>query len=145
MCIRDSHDTEWGLPVTDEQALYERICLEAFQAGLSWLTILAKRPAFRAAFARFAPDLVARLTEADVARLMSDSSIVRNRAKIEATIRNARATIAQRDQGGLADLIWSYQPDSTPVPLTAADVPSRSEVSQALSKDCLLYTSPSPR
>jgi len=131
----DYHDTEWGLPVTDEQALYERICLEAFQAGLSWLTILAKRPAFRAAVAGFDPDLVARLTEADVARLMSDSSIVRNRAKIEATIRNARATIAQRDQGGLADLIWSYQPDSTPVPLTAADVPSRSEVSQALSKE----------
>ena len=98
---RHYHDTEWGLPVRGEQALYERISLEAFQAGLSWLTILTKRPAFRVAFAEFDPDVVAGFTDADLERLMDDAGIVRNRAKIHAARANAQATIALRDEGGL--------------------------------------------
>lgn len=132
---RAYHDTEWGLPVRGEQALFERICLEAFQSGLSWLTILAKRPAFRAAFAGFDPDAVGRFTEEDVERLMGDAGIVRNRAKIEAARTNARATQLLREHGGMDELIWSYQPDTTPAPVTVADVPTRTEVSLALSKD----------
>src|SRR6478672_11119719 len=94
--LRDYYDTEWGLPVRDEQGLYERISLEAFQAGLSWATILRKRPAFRAAFADFHPETVAAFTEDDVERLLQDAGIVRNRLKIRAAITNARATIALR-------------------------------------------------
>ncbi len=93
----DYHDREWGVPVHGERELFERISLEAFQSGLSWLTILAKRPAFRAAFADFDPDAVAAYGDADVARLMDDAGIVRNRAKIEATLANARATVDLRD------------------------------------------------
>jgi DNA-3-methyladenine glycosylase I len=107
---RHYHDTEWGLPVHGERALYERVTLEAFQAGLSWRTILNKRPAFRAAFAGFDPDLVARFGDADVERLMDDPGIVRNRAKIEAARTNARATIALRYDGGLDRVIWSAPP-----------------------------------
>src|SRR5215211_384089 len=90
------HDEEWGVPVRDERGLFERISLEAFQSGLSWITILRKREAFREAFAGFDPEAVARFGEADVDRLLEDASIVRNRAKIEATIANARATLALR-------------------------------------------------
>src|SRR3954451_25362595 len=90
------HDEEWGRPVTDERGLYERMSLEAFQSGLSWLTILRKRDQFRAASSSFEPDAVARFTEADVDRLLTDAGIVRNRAKIEATIANAKATVALR-------------------------------------------------
>lgn len=128
------YDTEWGMPVRDEQGLYERICLEGFQAGLSWATILRKRPSFRAAFADFDPDVVAGFGDDDVERLMGDTGIVRNRMKIRATITNARATIALREEGGLVDLVWGFQPVDTPRPDDHSQVPTVSEESKALSK-----------
>ncbi|OII10653.1 3-methyladenine DNA glycosylase [Curtobacterium sp. MCBA15_009] len=132
--LRDYYDTEWGMPVRDERGVFERLSLEAFQSGLSWRTILAKRPAFRAAFADFDPDTVAAFGEDDVARLMADAGIVRNRAKIAATITNANATVALRADGGLSDLVWSFRPAVTPAPVTAAEVPTTSDESVALSK-----------
>lgn len=132
--LRDYYDTEWGMPVRDERGVFERLSLEAFQSGLSWRTILAKRPAFRSAFADFDVDRVARFGEDDVARLMADAGIVRNRAKILATVTNANATVALRADGGLADLVWSFRPESTPEPRTFADVPTTSDESVALSK-----------
>ena len=128
------YDTEWGMPVRDEQGLYERICLEGFQAGLSWATILRKRPSFRAAFADFDPDVVAGFGDDDVERLMGDTGIVRNRMKIRATITNARATIALREEGGLVDFVWGFQPVDTPRPDDHSQVPTVSEESKALSK-----------
>jgi DNA-3-methyladenine glycosylase I len=132
--MRDYYDTEWGMPVRDERGMFERISLEAFQSGLSWATILRKRPAFRAAFGDFEPDLVAAYGEDDVERLMSDAAIVRNRRKIEATIANARATVALRAEGGLVDLVWSFRPASTPAPTSYDEVPTSSPESLALSK-----------
>ncbi|MGH3358895.1 MAG: DNA-3-methyladenine glycosylase I [Nocardioidaceae bacterium] len=132
---REYHDTEWGLPVRGDQGLFERISLEAFQSGLSWLTILAKRPAFRKAFDDFAPDRVAAYDERDVERLMADSAIVRNRAKIDATIKNARATLDLREHGGLDALIWAYRVDDPAAPGTAHDVPTTSPASKAMSKE----------
>ena len=132
--LMEYYDTEWGMPVRDEQGLYERICLEGFQAGLSWATILRKRPAFRKAFADFDPHAVAGFDGADVERLMDDVGIVRNRMKINATIANARATIALREEGGLVELVWSFRPDDTPRPQTMVDVPTVSAESKALSK-----------
>ncbi|KTR51409.1 DNA-3-methyladenine glycosylase I [Curtobacterium oceanosedimentum] len=132
--LREYYDTEWGMPVRDERGVFERLSLEAFQSGLSWRTILAKRPAFRAAFADFDPDVVAAFGDDDVERLMADAGIVRNRAKIRATITNATATIALRDDGGLADLVWSFRPEVTPAPRTIAEVPTTSDESVALSK-----------
>lgn len=132
--LRTYYDTEWGMPVRDERGVFERLSLEAFQSGLSWRTILAKRPAFRSAFADFDPDVVAGFGEDDVARLMADAGIVRNRAKILATITNANATVALREDGGLADLVWSFRPERTPEPVTFADVPTTSDESVALSK-----------
>lgn len=132
--LRAYYDTEWGVPVRDERGLYERICLEGFQSGLSWATILRKRPAFREAFAGFDPEAVAGFGDDDEARLMADAGIVRNRAKIRATITNAQATIALRDEGGLAQLIWSFQPETTPQPRTMAEVPTQSPESKAMSK-----------
>jgi DNA-3-methyladenine glycosylase I len=132
--LRDYYDTEWGLPVRDERGLFERLSLEAFQSGLSWLTILRKRPAFREAFADFDPDAVAAFDDADVARLMADAGIVRNRLKVDATIANARATVALRESGGLAEVIWSYQPEVTPTPMSRAEVPVVSPESVALAK-----------
>ncbi|GAA3658108.1 DNA-3-methyladenine glycosylase I [Microbacterium marinilacus] len=133
------YDTEWGLPVRDEQGLFERLSLEGFQSGLSWATILRKRPAFREAFAGFAPDAVAAFDDSDVERLLGDAGIVRNRAKILATIGNARATVALRGDadhaGGLPDLVWSFQPAQTPTPRSLAEVPSSSTESIALSKE----------
>jgi DNA-3-methyladenine glycosylase I len=120
--------------VHGDQALFERIMLEAFQSGLSWLTILRKREAFRAAFADFDPDIVAAFTDDDIERLMQDAEIVRNRAKILAAITNARAVIALRDEGGLDALIWSYKPATTPAPRTHADVPTQTPESIALAK-----------
>lgn len=131
--LRDYYDTEWGMPVRDERGLYERICLEGFQAGLSWATILRKRPAFRAAFAGFDPDVVGGFDESDVERLMGNPGIVRNRRKIAATIANARATVALRDDEGLVDLVWSFQPGQTPRPLTAEQLPTVTAESTALS------------
>lgn len=132
--LRDYYDTEWGVPVREEPALFERLSLEAFQAGLSWATILRKRPAFRAAFDGFDPDRVSRYGEADVERLMADAGIVRNRAKILATIANARATVALREEGGLVDFIWSFRPTRTPAPRTLAEIPTKSDESVALSR-----------
>lgn len=132
--LRAYYDTEWGMPVHGEQALFERLSLEAFQAGLSWATILRKRPGFRAAFRDFDPEAVAAFGPADVERLMGDPGIVRNRLKIEATISNASATIALRGDGGLEELIRSFQPKTTPAPRTMDEVPTRSPESIALSK-----------
>ena len=132
--LREYYDTEWGMPVRDEQGMYERLSLEAFQAGLSWATILRKRPAFREAFDGFDPEAVARYGDEDVQRLMADAGIVRNRAKILAAITNARATLALREKGGLAELVWSFQPEETPRPRTLAEIPTTSPASLALSK-----------
>ncbi len=132
--LRAYYDTEWGLPVRDEQGLYERICLEGFQAGLSWATILRKRPAFRTAFHDFHPDTVAAFTNTDVERLMQDAGIVRNRLKIQAAITNAQATIALRADGGLVDFVWGFQPASTPQPRAHHEVPTQSPESIALSR-----------
>ena len=133
--LRDYYDTEWGLPVTDERGVFERLSLEAFQSGLSWVTILRKRPAFRTAFAEFDPEAVAGFGQPDIERLLADAGIVRNRAKILATIANAQATLALRDDGGLAELVWSFQPERTPVPATPAEVPTTSAESVALAKE----------
>ena len=132
--LRDYYDTEWGMPVRDERGMFERLSLEAFQSGLSWATILRKRPAFRSAIHDFDPDTVAAYDAGDVARLMADAGIVRNLRKVEATIANARATVALRDEGGLVDLVWSFQPDTTPAPTSYAEVPSTSAESKALAK-----------
>ncbi|WGW12103.1 DNA-3-methyladenine glycosylase I [Saxibacter everestensis] len=132
--MREYYDTEWGMPVSGEQAMYERISLEGFQAGLSWATILRKRPAFRAAFHDFDPDRVAGYTETDFERLMSDVGIVRNRLKIRATITNAQATIDLRSEGGLEEFVWSFKPAATPAPRSIDEVPTTSAESIALSK-----------
>lgn len=128
------YDTEWGMPVRDERGMFERISLEAFQSGLSWATILRKRPAFRSAFEDFDPDRVAAYDAGDVERLMGDAGIVRNRRKIEATVTNARATVALRTAGGLVDLVWSFRPAVTPAPRSYDEVPTSSQESLALSK-----------
>ncbi|MCW3062933.1 MAG: DNA-3-methyladenine glycosylase [Solirubrobacterales bacterium] len=130
------HDDEWGRPVSDERGLFERLCLEGFQSGLSWLTILRKRESFRAAFARFDPDAVAAFGEDDVARLLGDAGIVRNRAKIAATIGNARATVALREAGGsLEETIWGHRPAPRAAPAAWAQVPAVTPESQALSRE----------
>jgi len=129
------HDQEWGVPLHGQTALYERLSLEAFQSGLSWITILRKRGGFRQAFADFDPHRVAEFGPADVTRLMADASIVRNRAKIEATIRNARA-IADLDRP-LDELLWSFAPDGAARvrPPTTAEVPAVTAESTAMAKE----------
>ena len=133
------HDDEWGRPVTDDVRLYEKICLEGFQSGLSWLTILRKRDGFRRAFAGFEPAAVARYGPRQVERLLGDAGIVRHRGKIEATIANARATLAvQERHGSLAALVWSFEPSRRsrrPAPKRLGDVPSTTPESTALSKE----------
>jgi DNA-3-methyladenine glycosylase I len=127
------HDEEWGRALRGDDALFERLCLEAFQSGLSWLTILRKRPAFRAAFADFSIERVAAFGDADVQRLLADAGIVRNRLKIHAAIGNARAAAAL--DGGLSDLIWSHAPDRPiPAPKAVGDVPAVTPESTALAK-----------
>ena len=120
------HDEEWGLPVLDERGLFEKLCLEAFQAGMSWRTVLTKRDAFRVAFENFDPDAVARFGDDELQRLLGDSNIIRNRAKIEATFANARATVALRPTGEPLDaVIRAHAPaPQDPPPATWADVPS---------------------
>jgi DNA-3-methyladenine glycosylase I len=127
------HDEEWGRPVRDDQGVYERLCLEAFQSGLSWLTILRKRDAFRKAFAGFDIAEVAGFGADDVERLLSDAAIVRNRAKIEAAIANARAALEV--PGGLATLAWRHADTGAPAPRTSADVPASTPGSKALAKE----------
>jgi DNA-3-methyladenine glycosylase I len=131
------HDEEWGRPVRDERGLYERMVLEGFQSGLSWLTILRKRENFRAAFANFDVDTVAGFGERDVKRLLGDAGIVRHRGKIEAAIQNARAAAAMHAAGeSLADLVWSYAPTGRRrVPRSLEDLPALTPESTALSKD----------
>ena len=151
--MRAYYDTEWGMPVRDERGMFERLSLEAFQSGLSWATILRKRPAFRRAFADFDPDAVAAFDDDDVARLLGDAGIVRNRAKVSATIINAQATVRLRGRveldgdvaavadrwgdgrRGLVDLVWSHRPPTTPAPERLADIPVRSPESAALAKE----------
>jgi DNA-3-methyladenine glycosylase I len=127
------HDDEWGHPVHTVTAMFERLSLEAFQSGLSWIVILRKRPAFRVAFAGFAPERVAAFGADDVARLLADARIVRNRAKIEATVHNARAVLDL--DTALDELLWSYVPDTHVRPATLADVPATSPGSVAMAKD----------
>jgi DNA-3-methyladenine glycosylase I len=129
---RDYHDHEWGRPLRGQVALFERMSLEAFQSGLSWLIILRKRENFRKAFAGFKPEKVARFTDVDVARLMADQGIVRNRAKVEATIANARA-VAEVDD--LSELLWSFAPAKHRRPKTIADVPATTPESTAMARE----------
>jgi DNA-3-methyladenine glycosylase I len=131
------HDDEWGRPVTDDVLVYEKICLEGFQSGLSWLTILRKREGFRRAFAGFAPEVVAGFGPKDVRRLLGDAGIVRHRGKIEATIANARATLrAQERHGSLTELVWSFEPPRRRgrAPRVLGDLASVTPESTALSK-----------
>ncbi|HEY6857395.1 MAG TPA: DNA-3-methyladenine glycosylase I [Mycobacterium sp.] len=129
---RDYHDQEWGRPLHGRVPLFERMSLEAFQSGLSWLIILRKRENFRKAFAGFDPEKVARFDDADVARLMADQGIVRNRAKIEATIANARAAA---DVADLSELLWSFAPAPRPRPATSAEVPATTTESTAMARE----------
>lgn len=157
--MQSYYDTEWGVPVTDEQGVFERLCLEGFQAGLSWRTILTKREAFRELFEGFEVEKVAAFTEDDVERLAADARIIRHRGKIRAAIGNAQATIALRSAGqvtapggaaidlaartlaagqqveaGLPALIWSFMPERTPAPAVLSDIPTQDENSLLLSK-----------
>lgn len=132
--LQDYHDTEWGVPVTGEAGLFERLCLEGFQSGLSWLTVLNKRDRFREVFHGFDPDAVAAMGTTDVDRLLTDPGIIRHRGKIEATLRNARATVALRADGGLEALVERHLPDQTPRPETTAELPTTSPESVALSR-----------
>jgi len=127
------HDAEWGRPVRGDTAIFERLCLEGFQSGLSWLTILRKRENFRAAFAGFEVPAVATFGDDDVARLMSDPGIIRNRAKINAVISNARAALGV--PGGLTALVWKYADQAAGPPRTLADIPPATPASKALSAE----------
>lgn len=131
------HDTEWGRPVRGDRELYERLSLEAFQSGLAWITILRKRPAFRAAFADFDPEAVARFDAADRDRLLADAGIVRNRAKVDATLANALAVLGLWESGRtLTDLVWSHAPaPRAQRPRSAADVPAQTAESRALARE----------
>lgn len=131
------HDHEWGRPVVDDVRIYEKLCLEGFQSGLSWLTILRKRENFRAAFDDFDPEVVARYGPSDVDRLLADGGIVRHRGKVEAAIANARATLrSRREHGSLAALVWSFEPrrHGRRVPTDLSDIASRTEASEALAE-----------
>ena len=134
--LAEYHDTEWGRELHGRDALFERISLEAFQSGLSWLVVLRKRPAFRAAFAGFEPETVAAFGEDDVARLLADAGIVRNRAKIEATIANARAVLGLAERGeDLDTLLWSFAPPPRDAPPASfEDVPATTPASTAMAK-----------
>jgi DNA-3-methyladenine glycosylase I len=136
--LRHDHDTEWGRPVADDTRLFETVMLESFQSGLSWLTVLRKRSNFRAAFRGFEPSSVARFTSRDVARLLGDAGIIRNRAKIEATINNARRMPELVDSfGSFGAYVWSYEPKRRARPASRSDLRSQSEESVAMSKDLL--------
>lgn len=131
--LREYYDTEWGMPVTDEHGMFERVCLEGFQVGLSWRLILQKRDALREAFHGFEPEAVASMS---IEHLLDDASLIRNRRKLEAAVRNAQATLSLRDEGThLGEFVWSYQPSQTPCPRTMEEVPTRSPESEQLAKD----------
>jgi DNA-3-methyladenine glycosylase I len=132
---RDYHDTEWGQPLRDSTKLFERVSLEAFQSGLSWLIILRKRENFRRAFSEFDIEKVARYTDADVQRLLADDGIVRNRAKIEATIANARAALDLGSPADLSELLWSFAPPPRPRPADGSGIPATSDESKAMARE----------
>lgn len=152
--MRDYYDTEWGVPVVSEKGVFERACLEGFQAGLSWRTILVKREAFRAVFAGFDPDVVATFNEDDVVRLSQDARIIRHPGKIRAAISNAQATLKLRERAasgeeglqgftlrnglkvepGLPALVWGFMPEHSPAPSSFAEVPTQDETSASLAK-----------
>ncbi|WP_062229437.1 DNA-3-methyladenine glycosylase I [Aureimonas frigidaquae] len=146
------HDTEWGRPVSDDRALYEKLCLEGFQAGLSWITILRKRPAFRELFEGFDVERVARLTEGDAERIAADARIIRHRGKVDAAIVNARAVIRLRDETGssLAAFLWAFEPPAAerPVQMTLAwlrqntVIPQSAAMSKALRKRGFNFVGP---
>ncbi|WP_165164448.1 DNA-3-methyladenine glycosylase I [Corynebacterium qintianiae] len=132
--LREYYDTEWGMPVRDERGMFERVCLEGFQVGLSWRLILQKRDALREAFRGFDPDELVCMES--VEHLLGDASLIRNRRKLEAVLTNARATVALRGEGThLGEFVWSYQPDTTPAPRTMDEVPTRSRESEQLARD----------
>jgi DNA-3-methyladenine glycosylase I len=140
------HDHEWGVAAHGEAVLYERLTLEAFQSGLSWLTILRKREGFRTAFSQFDPETVAAFDEADFERLIADTSIVRNRLKIRAAVTNAQAVLRLRDQGGLDALFWSFAPQGHRQPRTPADVPATTaesvELARTLKRNGFVFVGP---
>ena len=136
------HDEEWGRPVRDERGLYERLCLEGFQSGLSWLTILRKRENFRAAFAGFEPEVVAHFEQRDVEQLLSDAGIVRHRGKIEAAIANARATVELRESSPLHELAWEYRRDGPATTEWVAQTPDSVELSKRLRKAGFRFVGP---
>jgi DNA-3-methyladenine glycosylase I len=130
------HDNEWGLPVGDDNRVFEKLCLEGFQAGLSWLTVLRKREGFRRAFAFFDPRVVSRFDDADIARLLDDPGIIRHRGKVVATIANAQATMRLSAQGiSLAALVWRHEPGARRAPKTSSDLPASTPESKALSAE----------
>ncbi len=130
------HDTEWGRPVTDDRVLFEKLCLEGFQSGLSWLTVLRKRPAFREVFVDFDAEAVAKFTEDDVDRLLQDARIIRHRGKINATINNAQALMRLYESGPtLAEVMWGHQPSIHRAPKVMSDVPATTPESTALAKE----------
>ena len=135
------HDTEWGRPQRTERALFEKVCLEGFQAGLSWITVLRKREALREVFLGFDPEAVAEL---DVAPLVSDARLIRSAAKLQACVRNARATLALREDGGLPDLVWRYREDRAPRAWTdvPASTPASLELARALKKRDFVFVGP---
>ncbi len=138
------HDEEWGVPVVDDRLIFEKICLEGFQSGLSWLTILRKRPAFRIAFKNFEPELVAKFNKKDIERLMNNAGIIRHRGKIEAAIQNAKVNLQmQHDDISLAKFVWSFCPENSSVksskksskaPTSQRDIQSKTSESQAMSR-----------
>ena len=132
---RDYHDTEWGLPVTDERGLYERLSLECLQSGLSWALILRKRVEIRAALADFDPDALAAFTSSDIDTLLQDPRVIRNRRKLEAIVQNAGATVALRDDVPLPELVWSFRPAPRRRPRDYTDLPSLTDESKQLAKE----------
>lgn len=132
--LRAYYDTEWGVPVRDEAGIFEHMALECFQAGLAWVTVLRKREALREAFCGFDPDKVAAFDKHDVERLLANPAIIRNRRKIEAVIANARATVALRADGGLADLVWSFHDPDVPPPRSTEDIPSSTPAARELAE-----------
>lgn len=131
--LRHYYDTEWGMPVRDEAGMFERICLEGFQVGLSWRLILQKRDALRRAFHGFDPDKVAGMS---IEHLLDDANLIRNRRKLQAAVTNAQATLKLREEGvHLGEFVWSYQPSETPAPRAMEDVPTQSEESRQLARD----------
>jgi len=132
---RAYHDDEWGRPVTDERALYEKLCLEAMQSGLSWALILRKREGIRQALADFEPDAVAAFGPKEIEALLNDPRVIRNRRKLEAIVQNAQATVAMRDETPLPDFVWSFRPKPKPAPHSYADMASVTEESKQLAKE----------